>query len=202
MSNTYEPERLDPRVRRTRGLIEAAFRALLAERSYAEITVADIAAKATVNRATFYLHFEDKEHLATSMMQEELDTALCARLDHGGMPLTVEALGGIAEVVYDFFERRIAGYVERDKELAPTLMAVLQETVQTLVRKWLDLDEKAMDHFPGGTKDDVATVVAWALYGGASRWSHLRQRPPAAEAARRIVRLLIRSEASQRVGRR
>jgi hypothetical protein len=80
-------------------------------------------------------------------------------------------------------------------------MAVLQETVQTLVRKWLDLDENAMDLFPGGTKDDVATVLAWALYGGASRWSQLRKRPPATEAARRIVGLLVRSEGSQRVGR-
>ncbi len=201
MPNTHAPGRMDPRVRRTRGLIEVAFRALLTERSYADITVADITAKATVNRATFYLHFEDKEHLATSLMQEELDTALCARLEHG-MPLTVETLGGIAEVVYDFFERRIVGYGERDKELAPTLMAVMQETVQALVRKWLDLDENAMTLFPGATKDDVATVLAWALYGGASRWSHLRQRPPAAEAARRVVRLLIRSEASPRVGRR
>lgn len=193
-------EKLDPRVRRSRGFIEDAFRALLAERPYAEITVAEIASRATVNRATFYLHFEDKEHLATSMMREELDAALFARLEHG-MPLTAETLGGIAEEVYAFFERRIARYGEGDKDLAPTLMAVLQETVQTLIRKWLDLDEKAMDLFPGGTKDDVATVLAWALYGGACRWSRQRQRPPAAKAARGVVGLLIRSEVGQPLSR-
>lgn len=184
------PEKLDPRVRRTRGLIEDAFRALLAERPYREIAVADVATRATVNRATFYLHFEDKEHLATTILRDELDAALRARLEHG-MPLNAENLGGVAEALFAFFERRMMGCDERD-ELAPTLMAVLQTTVQALVRKWLDLDENAMRLFPEATEDETATVLAWSLYGAALRWSRLRQRPSASEAARRIVRILIR----------
>lgn len=186
-----EPQKLDPRVRRTRALIEDAFRTLLAERPYAEISVADVAARATVNRATFYLHFEDKEHLATSMMREELDAALRARLEHE-TPLNAATLGSVAEAIFAFFENRMPKCGQRDAQLAPTLMSVLQDTIQSLIRKWLDLDRDAMRLFPGATRDEAATVLAWALYGAALRWSHQRQRPPALEAATRTVALLIR----------
>jgi AcrR family transcriptional regulator len=186
-----EAERLDPRVRRTRKLIEDAFRALLAERPYAEIAVADIAARATVNRGTFYAHYEDKEHLATTMMREDLSAVLRTRLAHD-MPLTPETFGGMAELAFEFFGRVVAGCRQRDREFAPTLMATLQQTIQDIVRKWLDLDPNAMDGFRGGSKDEVATVLAWGLYGAALRWSRLSRRPPAAEAARRIATLLLR----------
>jgi AcrR family transcriptional regulator len=186
-----EAAKLDPRVRRTRKLIEDAFRALLKERPYAEIAVADIATRATVNRGTFYAHYEDKEHLATSMMREDLQTVLRTRLEYE-MPLNPETLAGMAELAFEFFGRVVAGCGQRDPEFGPTLMATLQETIQGIVRKWLDLDPNAMDRFRGGSKDEVATVLAWGLYGGALRWSRLSRRPPAAEAARRIAALLLR----------
>jgi len=78
-----ETPSLDPRVRRTRKLIEDAFRALLAERPYGEISVADVASRATINRATFYAHFDNKEHLAIAVMGGDFDTALRARLTVG-----------------------------------------------------------------------------------------------------------------------
>jgi AcrR family transcriptional regulator len=52
----------DPRVKRTRQLLLQAFTAVLAEkRSIPSITIRDITQRATVNRATFYAHFEDKD---------------------------------------------------------------------------------------------------------------------------------------------
>ncbi len=51
----------DPRVKRTRQLLLQAFMALLEEKQHIySISVQDIAERATVNRATFYAHFEDK----------------------------------------------------------------------------------------------------------------------------------------------
>ena len=46
--------------------------------------------------------------------------------------------------------------------------------------------------FPGSTQENAATALAWALYGGAVRWSRLDPRPPAAQAAREIVAMLVR----------
>lgn len=52
----------DPRVKRTRQLLMQAFMELLEQRkkNVSSITVQDITSYATVNRSTFYAHFEDK----------------------------------------------------------------------------------------------------------------------------------------------
>jgi AcrR family transcriptional regulator len=56
-------KQLDPRVRRTRQLLRNALIELIQEKGYDDITVKDITERATLNRATFYLHYRDKEDL-------------------------------------------------------------------------------------------------------------------------------------------
>src|SRR6266508_725188 len=62
--------RIDPWVIRTRKLLLDAFLSPMAEKSFDEITVQDIAARATVNRATFYAHFVDKYALVDELIRE------------------------------------------------------------------------------------------------------------------------------------
>jgi AcrR family transcriptional regulator len=56
-----QPE--DRRIQRTRRLLRTALMHLVAERGYEQPTVQDIADRAGIGRATFYLHYPDKEHL-------------------------------------------------------------------------------------------------------------------------------------------
>ena len=63
---------LDPRVRRTRQLLQSALSGLLSERPLDAITVRDITGRAEVNRATFYLHFIDKYDLLWQTIRETL----------------------------------------------------------------------------------------------------------------------------------
>ena len=53
-------ESLDPRIRRTRQLLQEALGKLLETKDFDEISVQDITEAATVNRATFYDHYTDK----------------------------------------------------------------------------------------------------------------------------------------------
>src|ERR1700687_3588662 len=53
-------EKLDPRIRRTRQLLQDALRRLLVEKEFDKISVQDITEAATLNRATFYAHYPDK----------------------------------------------------------------------------------------------------------------------------------------------
>ncbi len=53
----------DRRVQRTRQLLEQALLALLEEQDYESITVQQITDRANLGRATFYLHYRDKEQL-------------------------------------------------------------------------------------------------------------------------------------------
>ncbi len=55
--------KLDPRIIRTRKLLREALIALVAEQGYDKIMIQDIAERATLNRATFYLHYKEKDEL-------------------------------------------------------------------------------------------------------------------------------------------
>lgn len=60
----------DPRVLRTRQLIREAFRELLQSKGFDSITIKDIAQRATINRATFYAHYEDKYALLEEITEQ------------------------------------------------------------------------------------------------------------------------------------
>ena len=61
-------ETLDPRIRRTRLLLQQALEKLLETKEFEKISVQDIADQATVNRATFYDHYNDKSALLVAMV--------------------------------------------------------------------------------------------------------------------------------------
>ena len=64
----------DPRVLRTRKLLQGALVELMGDRSFESITVQDIADAARVNHATFYRHYQDKYHLADTIFTDALDS--------------------------------------------------------------------------------------------------------------------------------
>lgn len=68
----------DPRVERTRRLLTEALVSLCVESSFDDLSVADIAKRAGVNRATFYLHFEGKRDL----LERGLDGLFDSLADH------------------------------------------------------------------------------------------------------------------------
>lgn len=58
-----KPKKIDRRVRRTRRQLKAALHDLIQQMSYDDITVADIVEEADISRATFYLHYDEKDDL-------------------------------------------------------------------------------------------------------------------------------------------
>jgi AcrR family transcriptional regulator len=68
--------RLDRRVQRTRKLLREALMALILEEGYEEISIQDITEKANLGRATFYLHFKDKDELLLAVMNQLIEDFL------------------------------------------------------------------------------------------------------------------------------
>ncbi|HVO44000.1 MAG TPA: TetR/AcrR family transcriptional regulator [Aggregatilineales bacterium] len=63
-------QKLDRRVQRTRGLLQAAIRELVIERGYDSLTIQDITDHANLRRATFYMHYRDKQELLLSALTD------------------------------------------------------------------------------------------------------------------------------------
>ena len=65
-----ESRQEDLRVRRTQRLLLETLNEMLRKKTFGEIHVKDICARAGLHRSTFYHHFEDKYHLLTLMIRE------------------------------------------------------------------------------------------------------------------------------------
>jgi len=65
--------KIDPRVERTHEALRGALMALIEEKGFDAISVQDIAKRAGVNRATFYLHYTDKQDLLVRASEADFD---------------------------------------------------------------------------------------------------------------------------------
>src|ERR1700742_116429 len=63
----YTAENTDPRVLRSRQMLMESLLRLLKKKEFDDISVQEIADEATLNRATFYLHYPDKNALLQAM---------------------------------------------------------------------------------------------------------------------------------------
>lgn len=70
-------KKVDLRVLRTKKLIKEAFISLIGRKGFEAITIQDIAEEALINRATFYLHYQDKfdllEQISNSYLEELME---------------------------------------------------------------------------------------------------------------------------------
>ena len=62
--------RTDKRIFKTRSSIKKAFMELVENREMSKISISDIAAKALINRSTFYLHYNDITEIAADIEKE------------------------------------------------------------------------------------------------------------------------------------
>ena len=183
---------VDPRVKRTRQLLQQAFFELFQEKSFASITVQDIAERATVNRATFYAHFEDKYALLDSIIREQFQHAITTKL-----PPTpgwgMDSLRLLIQAVFDFLGEFHNHCPPTDTQFAPLFERAVQQELYALLLTWLK-------PIPGtGRKispETLASVMSWAIFGTAAHWSQ-EARTPSAEAMTNQVLLALTEGAAQ-----
>ncbi len=72
METQDKPIKIDRRAVRSKRLIVEAWRELVLEKEYKKISVSNIVERADIGRATFYAHFDDKEHLGRFMFSKLL----------------------------------------------------------------------------------------------------------------------------------
>lgn len=179
----------DARVLRTQNLLQGALRELLQERPLAKISVSLITARAQINRATFYAHFEDKNHLLETMLRNDLTRAVLDRVNPPA-PFDENTVTQIAAATFEFMDRTIARGRKHADEFAASMSLVLQEVLETRLLRWFSHEPNALKA-SGKSAHTMANLLAWSIYGAAIRWSRSTDRPPAEVAARETVEILF-----------
>lgn len=169
LSNPRE-EKLDPRVKRTRSLILEAFGGLLADKGFESISVQDVTDKAEINRATFYAHFPDKyallDYFVSQIFRQEIEKRTLNACHY-----TPDNLRSLILTVVEFLSKTHSECAQPHQQFESLIEGTIKNIIFELLSLWLKQT---------GTKistDIPATVAAWAIYGLASHYSHLKKRP-------------------------
>ena len=185
---THTAEKIDPRVRRTRKLIVDAFVSLQAEKSFDDITIGDITARATVNRATFYAHFPDKYALLDDLIREGFGQTLQDRLG-SRTDTTPEHLRQLFLAVTDHMSA-IEARCRRSYQMFESLVeAQIKRQLCEQVRAWLEAQPLARAQ-PSRRLEIAATLMSWSLYGAALEWRKQGGGPSAEAFADEVLPLI------------
>jgi AcrR family transcriptional regulator len=174
----YAGPKLDPRVLRTRKMLRDAMSDLLETRPFDAISVQEIAERATVNRATFYAHYLDREALLEDLIHSRFEDLLEARQVRfeGTCP---SALKVVILAVYDFLREMGAGCREQRRHFEPFMQSVVQAEVEKVLLVGLEKGAFQL----GSRPQLVAATLSWAIYGGATSALRLPISDPDSEQA-------------------
>ncbi len=184
LSNLKEgQEKLDPRVKRTRQLIEQAFMDIINEKGFQEVTVQDITERAGINRATFYSHFEDKYDLLDQRIRrgflEEMDKRML-----NACHFSMDNLHNLIVAVCEFIKNTNSHCKPAQNQFETLVEAQVKDVMYGLLLNWLE-------QIKTNTVPEIAaTATSWAIYGLALQWTHSKKPEPVEKFADEVLPLI------------
>jgi AcrR family transcriptional regulator len=170
-------ETTDPRIVRSRRMLMDSLAKLLTEREFEDISVQEIADEATLNRATFYLHYPDKNALLQAMSDVRFRDLIKRRgISFSNCDGALRAIAlGVCDSLTEITMCPLKGSrIPLESSIIPV--------VESMFKEGLAHHEMA----PGVDAALLATTAAWAIFGAARRWFQTPNRIPAEEMAGKI----------------
>lgn len=154
---------------------------LLNRKAFDDISIQEIADEATLNRATFYLHYPDKNALLQALTVDRFRAMVAQR----GLAFSNcdGALRAIALGVCDYLSGTTGCLGQLAKlPLEGSIVSVVESV----------FNEGSVEHelIAGADPEMVSATVAWAIFGAARRWFQTPDRIPAEEMALKIEALV------------
>jgi len=185
MSSTFPDEKLDPRVKRTRQLLEQAFMEVVTEKGFQSASVQDIAEKAGVNRATFYAHFPDKYALLDYSIRHGFRQELEKRMLNV-CTFSMENLRALIITVCEFIANASSHCNPPSPQFEQVMETQVKLQIQELLEKWIEKKDTDVD------PKIASTATSWAIYGLAVQWAHdkSKKRPSADQFTNEVLPLI------------
>jgi AcrR family transcriptional regulator len=174
----------DPRIRRTRKLLQQALTTLMRRQSFVDISVQDIAEEATVNRATFYDHYTDKFALLDALVGSGFHELLARRevRFQEGCP---GALAAIILATCDYLtEAHSHGDCDQHSAFEPLRDAAIAKAIRRILLAGMKSAEEP-------TAQLIAATASASICAGVKQWLSSPDRPPAETFAEQLTSLIL-----------
>lgn len=182
-------KRLDPRVVRTRTVLRDALMNLITEMGYDAITVQHITDRARLNRATFYLHYRDKQdlliHIIKDVLEEITQTPLYLQTNEPGDTRQ------LFKYYFDHVAKHAAFYrVMLQEASVATYVQEMQSHLEAMAKQWIfsgRIDMSAML-----TPPDLFISFIGSAYFSVVKWWVMNDQPYSSEyMAAQFLRLTL-----------
>lgn len=185
MLSTFPGKKLDPRVKRTRSLLEQSFMEVAAEKGFQSMSVQDITERAGVNRATFYAHFTDKYELLDYTVRQGFRLELEKRMLNV-CTFSLDNLRALIVTVCEYISTARSHCNPPSPQFESVMETQVKGQVQELIQNWIEKLGTQVDPKIG------ATAASWAIYGLALQWSldKSKKRPAAGQYADQVLPLI------------
>jgi AcrR family transcriptional regulator len=188
--NGEKPRKEDPRVVRTRQLIQQAFINLLHEKSFEEITIQEIADRATINRVTFYAHFQDKYALLEYTLREMIRQHINKHLPEG-VSFSIDNLAQLILIVCEFLTEIQNACPPPHGQMVALMEKHIKSELYEILHSWLtEISARATNGGP--TLEQTAMVTSWAIYGAAAQWMQEKREKSAHEYIDQVLPLILK----------
>jgi AcrR family transcriptional regulator len=175
----------DPRIVRTRKLLQQALVNLMKEKEFDSISVQDIAEAATINRATFYDHYPDKFALLECTVGTRFNELVAERGINFSSTCS-SALKAMVLGVCDFIAGSQQLCSEKGGQMEPHMESAIIAVLRRMLLEGLENHPSTQPISP----QMIATTASWAIYGAAKEWAQTPNRPPSHAVADTIVTLV------------
>lgn len=181
---------MDPRIARTRGLLQEALLTLAREKDLDAISIADITERATVNRSTFYQHYPDKETLLADALDTRVQLA-GADLDQ---LLPIDVTQEAPQVLVRYLEHLAENAALYRQALgehgSPLTLARLRRRFSTIVASGICAHGFHSDD-PTLPMEIAAAGITGSLIGVLTAWLEMDPLPPPGQAAQWTWLLIV-----------
>ena len=180
-------ETLDPRIRRTRQLLQQALDKLLEKKELDEISVHDITDAATLNRATFYDHYADKFALLECLVGSRFYELLAERGVHFDGSCA-SALKAMVLAVCNYLTQMQGPGCTR--QLEPHMESAIIAVVRRMLLE--GLEGHRPDHVAASkiAPEMIAATASWAIYGAVKEWAQTPNHCPAEDIVNEVLALV------------